>query len=109
MPSVKIARTQHYVKDIKKLKASMEDIEEMERSIVADPLAGALIQGLKGVRKARFRIGNRGKSGGGRVVYYFLVVDNEVIMLMAYAKSEKQDLSPDDRKGVLRVLEELGK
>jgi hypothetical protein len=28
-------------------------------------------------------------------------------MLMAYAKSEKADLSPDDRKAVLRALEEL--
>ena len=109
MPSVKLVRTRYYIKDVKKLKVSAEDVEEMERSIIADPLAGVLIQGLKGVRKVRFRIGNRGKSSGGRAIYYFLVVGNEVIMLMAYTKSEKQDLSPEDRKSVLRVLEELGR
>jgi mRNA-degrading endonuclease RelE of RelBE toxin-antitoxin system len=87
----------------------VDDVDAMERMVVADPFAGALIQGLKGVRKARFRIGNRGKSGGGRVIYYIVVANNEVIMLMAYAKAEKHDLSPDDRKGVLRVLEELSK
>jgi mRNA-degrading endonuclease RelE of RelBE toxin-antitoxin system len=109
MPFIKIVRTHRYIKDIKKLKASADDVDAMERMIAADPLAGALIQGLKGVRKARFRIGNRGKSGGGRVIYYIVVANNEVIMLMAYAKAEKHDLSPDDRKGVLRVLEELSK
>lgn len=104
-----ITRTGYYLKDIKRLKASAEDVDAMERLVASNPFAGAVIQGLKGVRKARFRIGNRGKSGGGRVIYYIVVAGNEVIMLMAYAKSEKQDLSPDDRRSVLRVLEELNK
>ncbi len=109
MTLVKIVRTHCYVRDIKRLKASADDVNAMERMIAADPFVGAVIQGLKGVRKARFRIGNRGKSGGGRAIYYFLIAGNEVIMLMAYAKAEKHDLSPDDRKGVLRVLEELSR
>jgi hypothetical protein len=66
-----------------------------------------LIQGLRGVRKVRFRIGNRGKSSGGRAIYYFLVADSAVIMLMAYPKAERSDLSPADRKAVLIVLKEL--
>jgi hypothetical protein len=61
------------------------------------------------VRKARFRIGNRGKSSGGRVIYYLVVAGDSVTMLMAYAKAEKDDLSHDDRRAVLRVLEELNK
>jgi hypothetical protein len=39
--------------------------------------------GLSGVRKARFRIGNRGKSSGGRVLYYIVMKDDSVLMLMA--------------------------
>jgi len=106
MPSVRIVRTHRYVKDIKKLKASVEDVDAMERMIAADPFVGTLIQGLKGVRKARFRIGNRGKSGGGRAIYYVMMADDTVLMITAYAKAEKEDLSPDDRKAILRVLEE---
>jgi mRNA-degrading endonuclease RelE of RelBE toxin-antitoxin system len=109
MPFVKIVRTHRYVKDIKKLKASAEDVDAMERMIAANPAVGALIQGLKGVRKARFRIGNRGKSGGGRVIYYVMMADDTVLMITAYAKAEKEDLSPDDRKAILRVLEELNR
>jgi mRNA-degrading endonuclease RelE of RelBE toxin-antitoxin system len=109
MPFVKIVRTHRYVKDIKKLKASAEDVDAMERMIAANPAVGALIQGLTGVRKARFRIGNRGKSGGGRVIYYVMMADDTVLMITAYAKAEKEDLSPDDRKAILRVLEELNR
>jgi len=61
------------------------------------------------VRKARFRIGNRGKSGGGRAIYYVVMADNAVLMITAYAKAEKEDLSPDDRKAILRVLEEFNR
>jgi len=106
---MKIVRTGRYARDLKRLKASSSDVDEMEREIAARPEAGALIRGLRGLRKARFRIGNRGKSAGGRVIYYFLVSDNVVIMIAAYAKAEKDDLSPDDRKAILRILEEFEK
>jgi hypothetical protein len=102
---MKLVRTARYARDVRKLKASAEDIEEMERHLAAEPLTGALIQGLRGVRKAR--IGNRGKSGGGRAIYYLLMADNTVIMITAYAKAQKADLTPEDRKAILRVLEEL--
>ena len=80
----------------------------MEQAIAASPLSAPAIQGLRGVHKVRFRIANRGKSGGGRAIYLFLVTENAVIMLMAYAKSEKEDLSADDRKTVLSILREFG-
>lgn len=66
-----------------------------------------MIQGLRGVRKARFRIGNRGKSGGGRAIYYVVISGDAVVMIAAYAKSDKEDLSADDRKAILRILEEF--
>jgi hypothetical protein len=104
---MRIVRTAPYIRDLRRLKASVDDVEEMERTLAAQPFAGAMIQGLRGVRKARFRIGNRGKSGGGRAIYYVLTVDNAIVMLAAYAKSKKEDLTPDDRKAILRALEEL--
>ncbi len=81
----------------------------MEREIAGDPLSGAPIRGLKGPRKARFRSGNRGKSSGGRVIYFLIVAGETVVMLRAYAKSEKDELSVEDRAGVLSILEILGK
>jgi hypothetical protein len=104
---MQIVRTHGYVRDLKKLKASAADVETMELAITTSPTSGALIQGLRGVRKVRFRIANRGKSGGGRAIYFFVTADSVIVMLMACAKAEKTDLSPGDRKSLLRILEEL--
>ncbi len=104
---IRIVRTRQYLRDLKRLKASPDDVDRMERAIAANPLAAPAIQGLHGIRKARFRIAKRGKSGGGRAIYFFMVAEDAVIMLMAYPKSEKDDLSPDDRKALLRILKEL--
>ncbi len=106
---MRLVRTNRYLKDVKKLKASAEDVDAMERTIAANPLAGAAIRGLKGVRKIRFRIADRGKSGGGRAIYFVLLADDTVVMLTAYAKAVKEDLSPDDRRAILSVLKELNR
>jgi len=55
----------------------------------------------------RFRIGDRGKRGGGRAIYYVMLANDAVIMITAYAKAEKEDLSPDDRKVILEIVEAL--
>jgi hypothetical protein len=104
---VKIVRTHRYLKDLKKLKASEADMEAMERMIATDPAAGVLIQGLRGVRKARFRIGNRGKSSGGRAIYYVMLAEGAVLKITAYAKAEKTDLSAEDRRVIAGHVEEL--
>jgi hypothetical protein len=104
---MRIIRTVRYSRDLRKLKVSAADIELLERTIAAHPDSGAMIQGLKGVRKARFRIGNRGKSGGGRAIYYVVMTNSAILMITAYAKADKEDLSPDDRKAILRSLEEF--
>ena len=102
-----LIRTTRYLRDIKKLKASAADVQLMERTITASPETGAVIQGLRGVRKARFRIGDRGKSGGGRVIYYIVTANEAILMITAYAKAKKENLSPDDRKSILHALEEF--
>ena len=109
MPPVKIVRTFRHSSDLKRLKALPGDVDAMERAIAARPESGDVIRGLKGVRKARFRIGNRGKSGGGRTIYYVMWADDSVLMITAYAKSEKEDLTPDDRKAILALVLELNR
>lgn len=65
------------------------------------------MQGLEGLRKIRFSLGNKGKSGGGRAIYYLMISDDLVIMIFAYRKSEQADLTADQRKAALLILKEL--
>ena len=74
----------------------------LQATIIADPEAGDLIPRSRGLRKIRWRAGGRGKRGGIRVIYY-LVRREEVFMLYAYAKSEREDITHDQA----RLLREL--
>jgi hypothetical protein len=57
------------------------------------PDAGDLIKGGGGVRKLRISLAGRGKSSGARVIYFWVVVDEFILMLDIYAKNEQADLS----------------
>ena len=66
--------------------------------LAANPLAGDVIPGTGGVRKLRFGAAGGGKRGGGRVVYYYLDEDSPLYALLAYAKTARTDLTPEERR-----------
>ena len=68
--------------------------------LAAHPLAGEEIVGTGGVRKMRFGALGRGKSGGVRVIYYFYDEEMPIYALLIYAKNERADLTPDERRVV---------
>ena len=53
-----------------------------------------------GVRKLRYQAAGRGKRGSARVVYYYLDADIPLYALLAYTKSARTDLTPDERRTV---------
>ncbi|MCI0389491.1 MAG: type II toxin-antitoxin system RelE/ParE family toxin [Acidobacteria bacterium] len=60
-----------------------------------------LIEGGGGIRKLRQALPGRGKSGGARVIYYWAVKNDLILMLDIYTKNEKVDLS-DEQVNELR-------
>ena len=80
------------------------DYRQLQVTLALKPAAGDLIRGSGGLRKIRWAVRGRGKSGGIRVIYY-LVDEGEIYFLLAYAKNEQEDL--DSRQ--LRVLRNLVK
>lgn len=54
---------------------SDEDYRTFQRELLADPERGDLLVGCHGLRKVRMALGNRGKSGGARVIYLILPED----------------------------------
>lgn len=63
------------------------ELEEFIIFIAANPLAGSVIRGSSGCRKARWSRAGSGKQGGARVIY-FLTVDETVWLLIVYTKSK---------------------
>ncbi len=104
---VRIVRTKRYLKDLKRIRATEAEAEAIDRMIAAHPEAGDVIEGLRGVRKIRFGLRNKGKSGGGRAIYYLMLAEEVALMLTAYAKNEQSDLTQAQRKAILAFLEEI--
>ena len=85
--------------------------EDEKRAVIdflaENPLAGDEIPGTGGVRKLRFGASGRGKRGGARVIYYFLDETMPIYALLAYAKSARTDLSPDQKRAVSALVAAL--
>lgn len=92
---------------MKKLGASAADIVAMEDAIARAPEAGSVIRGTNGLRKIRFGYGGRGKSGGGRTIYYVMLDEEIVYLLVAYAKADKEDLTASEKRLFCALIEEL--
>lgn len=72
-----------------------------EDEIAAAPDAWPVIKSTGGVRKARAARGASGKSGGVRIIYYYLVVNEQIYLLDIYAKNEQENITEASKK-VLR-------
>jgi hypothetical protein len=75
--------------------------------IAYEPTCGDLITGTGGLRKVRVGRGSSGKRGGARVIYYFYNADFPVVLMALYAKNEKGDLNPRDKKVLAGTLKEI--
>ena len=106
--SVRIFTTRTYERAIRKL-LSQADRRAMEAAIIADPGASPVIRGTGGLRKLRWAGSGRGKRGGIRTVYFRHARHEAIYLLTAYAKADREDLSPADRKALSRLVAAIKK
>jgi hypothetical protein len=103
---MKIVRLKPYLRAMERMGLTDTAMRSIELAVAEAPESHPMMRGLKGVRKARFALPGRGKSGGGRVIYY-LKVGEAIYLMTAYPKNERDDLSSDQRRAILAVIEEL--
>jgi hypothetical protein len=94
-------------KNWKSMGLSDEDLRRLENLILQNPEAGALMQGTGGLRKLRFALDNRGKSGSARVCYVDFIIQETVFLITAYPKNEKENLSKAERNTIHKLIEAL--
>jgi hypothetical protein len=75
--------------------------------IAANPEEGDLIQDTGGIRKVRWSRQGSGKRGGVRVVYFYHDTAMPLYLLMVYAKAQREDLSPDEKRRVRELVTAL--
>ena len=80
-----------------------DEYSKLQEALVKHPDAGDLVRDGGGIRKLRWKRPGTGKSGGIRIIYYWLTEDHQILMLVAYPKSTKDNLT-DKETAVLRAL-----
>ena len=86
---------------------SDDELREMQSKLIAKPDAGDLIAHGGGIRKLRWKKQGTGKSGGIRVIYYWVVDESQILMLIAYPKSAKDNLSDAEIAMLKKLVKEL--
>ena len=87
-------------------------LSESERKGVIDhlsehPKAGDVMEGTGGIRKLRWSKGNKGKSGGVRVIYYYHDERIPLFLLTIFGKNEKANLVKADRNTLSKLVKLL--
>lgn len=82
---------------------SDDEYAAFQEALVNRPDMGDLITGGGGLRKVRWRLEGRGKSGGVRIIYYWVTRDDQLRMLYVYPKNKQANLT----KQQLAMLREI--
>lgn len=77
---------------------SINELKEIEESLLENPKSGKVIEKTNGLRKLRWNISGKGKSGGIRILY----VDYEDLEILFFIslikKNEKENINESDKK-----------
>ncbi|MEA4866702.1 MAG: type II toxin-antitoxin system RelE/ParE family toxin [Sphaerochaeta sp.] len=93
----------------KRLGLGDEELLVLQQELLESPKAGDVLKGTGGLRKYRIAFPGRGKSGSGRVAYVDFTVYETIYLITAYPKSEKDNLSAEERKEIAKVIAFLEK
>lgn len=83
-----------------------EDLARVQALLLARPDAGKVIVGSGGLRKLRVAAKGHGKRGGARMIYYWVVAHDRILMLDIYTKNEREDLSAGELKQLRTLIKD---
>jgi hypothetical protein len=98
-----------FTDDWHRLRLSDDDLHALQLAIMAKPQGAPVVSGTGRLRKIRYaplKLG-KGKSGGTRVCYVSFEEYSVVLLVLAYPKNEKDDLSNSEKMAIKKLIEEI--
>jgi len=83
-----------------------DDLARVQGILLARPDARKVIPKSGGLRKLRVAAKGHGKRGGARMIYYWVVARDRILLLDIYAKNEKEDLSAAELKSLRTLIKD---
>ena len=75
--------------------------------LLKDPEVGVVMEGTGGIRKVRFAVANKGKSGGVRVCYTDFEEYEVTYLITAFEKKEQENLTMEEKNILKRLVKSL--
>lgn len=85
---------------------SDEEYRLLQSVLANRPDAGVVIPSSGGLRKMRWGMTGRGKRGGVRIIYYWAVKQERILMLLIYPKNVKDDLTQEQLKILRKIVKQ---
>lgn len=92
-----------FTKHWKEIGLDDDELQALQIMLLKDPESGLIMEGTGGIRKVRFPLENRGKSGSVRVCYTDFAEYEVIYLLTAFEKKDQENLT-DEEKNVLKKL-----
>lgn len=86
---------------------SDDKLAEFQTDLAHSPEKGPPIQGTGGLRKVRWAIEGKGKSGGIRIMYLYLKMHGIIHLVFVFAKNESDNLTADEKKQLKQIVDAI--
>lgn len=74
-----------------------DEYQAFQTELIQNSSAGVIMRDTGGCRKIRFATGNKGKSGGVRIIYYRQEPGGRIWLFTVYPKNQKDNLSNSEK------------
>ena len=84
-----------------------DDLLALQIMLLKDPESGPVMEGTGGIRKVRFPLKNRGKSGSVRVCYADFEEFEVTYLITAFTKAERMNLTQEEKNVLKKLVKSL--
>ena len=86
-----------------------DNLQKFEEYLMENSTSGDLIRGSNGIKKIRWKLGNKGKSGGVRIFYLDLETKCILFLIALISKNEKENLTKSQISTLADLVNQLKK
>ena len=84
-----------------------DELKSLQIMLLKNPDSGQIMEGTGGIRKVRFPLENRGKSGSVRVCYTDFAEYEVIYLITAFEKKEQENLTMEEKNAIKKLVKAL--
>ncbi|VGO15743.1 Toxin HigB-2 [Pontiella desulfatans] len=84
-------------------------LRTFQAELARNPEKGPVLEGTGGLRKVRWKLPGKGKSGGIRIIYLHLKLRGRIYLVFVFAKDESDNLTASQKAELKKLVEAIKK